>query len=253
MNILLSRSGVRCRHWFPEPSLSPLRASNTRLLRASHARQVTSEFLQVLREVQHWRNQRLKHLSRWPLLQITVMGKRNDSFTPAFVSTVGIDFKVKTIYRNDKRIKLQIWDTAGQERYRTITTAYYRGAMGFILMYDITNEESFAAVQDWSTQIKTYSWDNAQVLLVGNKCDMDDERVVASERGRQLSEHLGFEFFEASAKDNINVKQTFERLVDIICEKMSESLDAGDPAVTGAKQGPQLTEQPAAPHQDCAC
>lgn len=63
----------------------------------------------------------------------------------------------------------------------------------------------------------------------------------------------GFEFFEASAKDNINVKQTFERLVDIICEKMSESLDAGDPAVTGAKQGPQLTEQPAPPHQDCAC
>ncbi|XP_016143633.1 ras-related protein Rab-3A-like [Sinocyclocheilus grahami] len=144
-------------------------------------------------------------------------------------------------------------DTAGQERYRTITTAYYRGAMGFILMYDITNEESFAAVQDWSTQIKTYSWDNAQVLLVGNKCDMDDERVVASERGRQLSEHLGFEYFEASAKDNINVKQTFERLVDIICEKMSESLDAADPAVTGAKQGPQLTEQPTAPHQDCAC
>uniref|UniRef100_G1LX59 Ras-related protein Rab-3 n=1 Tax=Ailuropoda melanoleuca TaxID=9646 RepID=G1LX59_AILME len=177
----------------------------------------------------------------------------DDSFTPAFVSTVGIDFKVKTIYRNDKRIKLQIWDTAGQERYRTITTAYYRGAMGFILMYDITNEESFNAVQDWSTQIKTYSWDNAQVLLVGNKCDMEDERVVSSERGRQLADHLGFEFFEASAKDNINVKQTFERLVDVICEKMSESLDTADPAVTGAKQGPQLTDQQAPPHQDCAC
>lgn len=68
-----------------------------------------------------------------------------------------------------------------------------------------------------------------------------------------LGLYLGFEYFEASAKDNINVKQTFERLVDIICEKMSESLDAADPAVTGAKQGPQLTEQPAAPHQDCAC
>ncbi|KAM6918869.1 RAB3A, member RAS oncogene family, a [Xenentodon cancila] len=177
----------------------------------------------------------------------------DDSFTPAFVSTVGIDFKVKTIYRNDKRIKLQIWDTAGQERYRTITTAYYRGAMGFILMYDITNEESFNAVQDWSTQIKTYSWDNAQVLLVGNKCDMDDERVVAAERGRQLSEQLGFEFFEASAKDNINVKQTFERLVDVICERMAESLDNNDPTITGAKQGPQLNEQPQRSHQDCAC
>nr|KAF6309843.1 RAB3A, member RAS oncogene family [Pipistrellus kuhlii] len=118
----------------------------------------------------------------------------DDSFTPAFVSTVGIDFK-----------------------------------------------------------IKTYSWDNAQVLLVGNKCDMEDERVVSSERGRQLADHLGFEFFEASAKDNINVKQTFERLVDVICEKMSESLDTADPAVTGAKQGPQLTDQQAPPHQDCAC
>ncbi|XP_059551058.1 ras-related protein Rab-3C isoform X2 [Myotis daubentonii] len=114
----------------------------------------------------------------------------DDSFTSAFVSTVGIDFKVKTVFKNEKRIKLQIWDTAGQERYRTITTAYYRGAMGFILMYDITNGESFNAVQDWSTQIKTYSWDNAQVILVGNKCDMEDERVVSVERGRRLGEQL---------------------------------------------------------------
>ena len=148
----------------------------------------------------------------------------DDSFTSAFVSTVGIDFKVKTVFRNDKRVKLQIWDTAGQERYRTITTAYYRGAMGFILMYDITNEESFNAVQDWVTQIKTYSWDNAQVILVGNKCDMAADRVVAYERGKQLADHLGLEFFETSAKENVNVKQVFERLVSMICDKMSESL-----------------------------
>ncbi|KAM7148404.1 ras-related protein Rab-3C isoform 2-T2 [Molossus nigricans] len=114
----------------------------------------------------------------------------DDSFTSAFVSTVGIDFKVKTVFKHEKRIKLQIWDTAGQERYRTITTAYYRGAMGFILMYDITNEESFSAVQDWSTQIKTYSWDEAQVILVGNKCDMEEERVISTERGRRLGEQL---------------------------------------------------------------
>lgn len=148
----------------------------------------------------------------------------DDSFTSAFVSTVGIDFKVKTVFRNDKRVKLQIWDTAGQERYRTITTAYYRGAMGFILMYDITNEESFNAVQDWVTQIKTYSWDNAQVVLVGNKCDMPNERVVAAERGKQFADHLGLEFFETSAKENVNVKQVFDSLVDNICQKMSENL-----------------------------
>ncbi|XP_010120323.1 PREDICTED: ras-related protein Rab-3B-like, partial [Chlamydotis macqueenii] len=81
-------------------------------------------------------------------------------------------------------------DTAGQERYRTITTAYYRGAMGFILMYDITSEDSFNAVQDWATQIKTYSWDNAQVILVGNKCDMEDERIVPVEKGKHLADQL---------------------------------------------------------------
>ncbi|NXF08503.1 RAB3C protein, partial [Smithornis capensis] len=176
----------------------------------------------------------------------------DDSFTSAFVSTVGIDFKVKTVFKNEKRIKLQIWDTAGQERYRTITTAYYRGAMGFILMYDITNEDSFNAVQDWSTQIKTYSWDNAQVILVGNKCDMEDERVIFTERGKHLAEQLGFEFFEASAKENINVKQTFERLVDIICDKMSGSLEM-NPTIAVSNQNTQLKDNPPPQQPNCSC
>ncbi|XP_035235299.1 ras-related protein Rab-3C isoform X2 [Anguilla anguilla] len=167
----------------------------------------------------------------------------DDCFTSAFVSTVGIDFKVKTVYKNDKRIKLQIWDTAGQERYRTITTAYYRGAMGFILMYDITNEESFNAVQDWSTQIKTYSWDNAQVVLAGNKCDMEEERVVPAASGRMLAEQLGFQFLETSAKENVNVAQTFERLVDIICVQTAENPEA-DPAVATATPSAKLTDTP---------
>ncbi|XP_037090224.1 ras-related protein Rab-3-like [Pollicipes pollicipes] len=176
----------------------------------------------------------------------------DDSFTSAFVSTVGIDFKVKTVFRQDKRVKLQIWDTAGQERYRTITTAYYRGAMGFILMYDITNEESFNSVQDWCTQIKTYSWDNAQVILVGNKCDMEDERVISYERGKQLADQLGLEFFETSAKENINVKAVFERLVDIICDKMSESLDS-DPNMMSASKGTRLTDQQPPSSAPCNC
>uniref|UniRef100_A0A3P8Z9U2 small monomeric GTPase n=1 Tax=Esox lucius TaxID=8010 RepID=A0A3P8Z9U2_ESOLU len=167
----------------------------------------------------------------------------DDSFTPAFVSTVGIDFKVKTVFRNDKRIKLQIWDTAGQERYRTITTAYYRGAMGFLLMYDITNQDSFNAVQDWATQIKTYSWDNAQVILVGNKCDLEDDRGHRSFR---------FQFFEASAKDNINVKQVFERLVDVICEKMNESMD-GDANLMSNHRGIALQDAPPENHGGCGC
>ncbi|XP_076235625.1 RAS oncogene family member Rab3 isoform X2 [Calliopsis andreniformis] len=180
-----------------------------------------------------------------------------DSFTSAFVSTVGIDFKVKTVHRGAKRVKLQIWDTAGQERYRTITTAYYRGAMGFILVYDITNEESFNAVQDWVTQIKNYSNDNSQVILVGNKCDMKDERVISTERGKALADQLGVPFFETSAKENINIKTVFEVLVDCICEKMRESLD-NDPSLIaggmGQDKGQRLTDQPTNPaNTNCNC
>ncbi|XP_066919018.1 ras-related protein Rab-3A-like [Clytia hemisphaerica] len=178
----------------------------------------------------------------------------DDSFTSAFVSTVGIDFKVQTVFRNDKRIKLQIWDTAGQERYRTITTAYYRGAMGFILMYDITNEESFKAVTDWASQVKTYSWDNTQVVLVGNKCDMEEERAVTYEQGRKLGDQLGFPFFEASAKDNVNVRDAFDKLVDVICERMTDAID-GD-LIPGNGTKPGTTDLKSKPNQSeggCAC
>ncbi|XP_046561316.1 ras-related protein Rab-3 isoform X2 [Haliotis rubra] len=177
----------------------------------------------------------------------------DDSFTSAFVSTVGIDFKVKTVFRQDKRVKLQIWDTAGQERYRTITTAYYRGAMGFILMYDVTNEESFNAVQDWCTQIKTHAWSNACVLLVGNKCDAEESRVVDSKEGEDLSKDLGLEFFETSAKENINVKAVFERLVDIICDKMSESLDSDPTLANSQTKATRLTENPNPQGSGCQC
>ncbi|VDK56330.1 unnamed protein product [Anisakis simplex] len=135
-------------------------------------------------------------------------------------------------------VHVLVQDTAGQERYRTITTAYYRGAMGFILM---------------CTQIKTYSWENAQVVLVGNKCDMDDERVVSFERGRQLADQLGLEFFETSAKENINVKAVFEKLVEIICNKMAESLDSDPTAAQpkGQRLDASTTQKP--PSQQCNC
>lgn len=124
--------------------------------------------------------------------------------------------------------------------------------MGFILMYDVTNEESFNSVQDWVTQIKTYSWDNAQVILVGNKCDCEEERVVSQERGKQLADQLGLEFFETSAKENVNVKSVFERLVDIICDKMSETLDT-DPSMANAPKGTtRLTDQQSGSSQ-CQC
>jgi len=105
------------------------------------------------------------------------------------------------------------------------------------------------------TQIKTYSWDNAQVILVGNKCDMEDERIISYERGKQLADQLGVEFFETSAKENINVKAVFERLVDIICDKMSESLDSdpnlANPGKGGQKLGDMGPVNPA--NGSCQC
>jgi len=170
----------------------------------------------------------------------------DDSFTSAFVSTVGIDFKVKTVFRQDKRVKLQIWDTAGQERYRTITTAYYRGAMGFILMYDVTNEESFSSVHDWMTAVKTYSCSSHKklpaVILVGNKCDVnDDERKIPYARGKDLADKLGVPFFETSAKSEpggINVRAVFEKLVDEICARLSEMTESN--SANGTENGIKL-------------
>jgi len=107
----------------------------------------------------------------------------DDSFTPSFITTIGIDFKIKTIELDGKRIKLQIWDTAGQERFRTITTAYYRGAMGILLIYDTTDEQSFQNIRNWIRNIEQHAADNVDKILVGNKCDMVSDKVVETSRG----------------------------------------------------------------------
>jgi len=102
------------------------------------------------------------------------------SFTTSFITTIGIDFKIRTIELDGKRIKLQIWDTAGQERFRTITTAYYRGAMGILLVYDVTDESSFNNIRNWIRNIEQHASDSVNKILVGNKADMDESKRVSS-------------------------------------------------------------------------
>lgn len=97
----------------------------------------------------------------------------DDSFTSSFITTIGIDFKIKSILCDDSKVKLQIWDTAGQERFRTITTAYYRGAMGILLVYDVSEEASFGNVRNWMRQIDQNATENVTRILIGNKCDVD--------------------------------------------------------------------------------
>ena len=96
-----------------------------------------------------------------------------------FWSSTGIDFKIRTIELDGKKIKLQIWDTAGQERFRTITTAYYRGAMGIMLVYDITNEKSFDNIKNWIRNIEEHASADVEKMILGNKCDMNDRRQVS--------------------------------------------------------------------------
>ena len=108
-----------------------------------------------------------------------LMRYSDDSFTSSFITTIGIDFKVKTITIDGKRVKLQIWDTAGQERFRTITTAYYRGAMGILLVYDVTDMHSFQNVRNWMRQIQQHASANVNKILIANKSDVaESERAV---------------------------------------------------------------------------
>jgi len=133
----------------------------------------------------------------------------NDSFSPTFITTIGIDFKIKNIEIDDKRIKLQIWDTAGQERFRTITTSYFRGAQGIVLVYDVTDRRSFESIRNWISQIQQHADVHVNKILVGNKSDMLDGKVVSSEEGQKLANEFKMEFWEASAKNDVNVEKTF--------------------------------------------
>ncbi|VDP13986.1 unnamed protein product [Soboliphyme baturini] len=131
----------------------------------------------------------------------------DDTYTDSYISTIGVDFKIRTIELDGKTIKLQIWDTAGQERFRTITSSYYRGAHGIIVVYDITDEESFNNVKLWLQEIERYACENVNKLLVGNKCDMTQKRAVEHDTAKEYADQLGIPFLETSAKNSTNVEQ----------------------------------------------
>ena len=133
----------------------------------------------------------------------------DDIFTDSFISTIGVDFKIKTVEIDGVKIKLQIWDTAGQERFRTITSSYYRGAHGIIVVYDVTDHKSFDNITKWLKEIDTFAGPTVQKLLVGNKCDLVNERNVSVEEGKALAEGLKVPFVETSAKNSTNVEQAF--------------------------------------------
>lgn len=133
----------------------------------------------------------------------------DDTYTESYITTIGVDFKIRTVDVDGKTIKLQIWDTAGQERFRTITSSYYRGAHGIIVVYDVTDLESFNNVKQWLHEITKYANENVNKLLVGNKSDLTSKRAVSFEQGQEFAKSMGIEFVETSAKNSTNVEKAF--------------------------------------------
>lgn len=147
----------------------------------------------------------------------------NNEFNRSHISTIGIDFKMKTIVVEGKRIRVQMWDTAGQERYETITTQYYRRAQGIILVYDITREETFRNIQKWLRYVDEHANNNVQRLLLANKCDAEDERTVWKDQGSRLAAEKNIKFFETSAQSNINIDEAFTEICQQILHSMNDT------------------------------
>uniref|UniRef100_A0AAX7VFC5 Uncharacterized protein n=2 Tax=Astatotilapia calliptera TaxID=8154 RepID=A0AAX7VFC5_ASTCA len=145
----------------------------------------------------------------------------DDTYTESYISTIGVDFKIRTIDMDGKTVKLQIWDTAGQERFRTITSSYYRGAHGIIIVYDVTEQESFNNVKQWLDEIDRYACENVSRLLVGNKSDLVSKKVVDAATAQDLASSLKIPCLETSAKSSDNVERAFLTMASEIHKRLA--------------------------------
>eukprot|EP00762_Andalucia_godoyi_P003238 ANDGO_06678.mRNA.1 Ras-related protein Rab-8A len=177
----------------------------------------------------------------------------DDTFTTSFITTIGIDFKIRTIELDGKRIKLQIWDTAGQERFRTITTAYYRGAMGILLVYDVTDENSYNNIATWMKNIEQHASENVCKILLGNKCDMVDKKVVDTARGQKLADDYGIKFLETSAKTNVNVEEAFFTIARDIKNTIIDVQEAGGQAQNQNRKNVEVARKENKPAKKGCC
>lgn len=150
----------------------------------------------------------------------------DDAFSETYISTIGVDFRFRTVKTKGKTIKLQIWDTAGQERFRTITSAYYRGADGIIVVYDVSCHDSFIHCKDWIAEIERNAGTDSSILLVGNKCDKLD-RAVPTAMAQAYADSISVPFLESSAKTSYNVERAFTLLTSsLLAKKEAKNVDA---------------------------
>jgi len=147
----------------------------------------------------------------------------DNTFSGSYITTIGVDFKIRTIDVGGEQVKLQIWDTAGQERFRTITSTYYRGTHGVIVVYDVQSAESFVNVKRWLHEIEQ-NCDSVNRILVGNKDDCPEKKVVETTDARNFADQIKVTLFETSAKDNKNVEEMFSEITRQVLSTKKSSL-----------------------------
>jgi len=152
-----------------------------------------------------------------------------NKFTDEFTTTIGIDFHIKRIAVNNKIVKLQLWDTAGQERFRSVTIGYFRGAQGALVVYDVTNRESFKNIKKWMEDIDKNCYNGIIIFLVGNKIDEKQNREVSTEEGKELGEKYNINYFECSAKTGENIEELYFNIATIISKKIIEEQNLNKP------------------------
>ncbi|CDH54148.1 ras-related protein rab-18 [Lichtheimia corymbifera JMRC:FSU:9682] len=180
----------------------------------------------------------------------------DDTFLPQeeVSATIGVDFKVAMMDVDDQKYKLTIWDTAGQERFRTLTSSYYRGAQGVILVYDVSSRESFEALDTWWKEVNTYcSSPDVVKMIVGNKVDKESSRAVTYKEGAEMARKLQTLFVECSAKTNVGVKEAFEELVTKVIETPSLWQKKMSPSSTVRVTPTQQQQNGGSYYESCSC
>ena len=164
----------------------------------------------------------------------------SNTYNPNTKATVGVEFLSKSYKINDQVFKIEIWDTAGQERYKSITAAYYKGAKGALIVYDITQKDSFENINKWMSEVRDKSTKDLKILIVGNKTDLVDERQVSTEEALSKAKELESPVMEASALDGSNVKAAFYDLLKEMYKEIKKKIDIVESQNTGGKDGVQL-------------
>lgn len=170
----------------------------------------------------------------------------DDKYSNEHIVTIGVDFKIKTLNIKNKKTKINIWDTAGQERFKGITGSYYKGASGVMVVYDITDAESFNKVNDWLIEIEKNAPNAVYKILIGNKSDLLEARQVSFDQGKELADTYGMKFIETSAKSSTNVENAFITMTeDIIESKMKSTKEKPKQqnVVLNPNKGNDLTEK----------